>query len=193
MAPKIRMAEERDAERILEIYAPVVLHSTVSFELEPPTPATMRQRIAETLEFWPWLAAEDGDGLLGYAYASSHRTRAAYQWSVDVSVYVHERARRCGVARALYGTMFEILRQQGFYSAYAGIALPNLASVRLHESMGFQPIGVYRSVGYKLGAWRDVGWWHLALRPAVGPPATLLSVQRLSGKFLAGGQAADAL
>ena len=129
----------------------------------------------------------------GCRTASSHRTRAAYQWSVDVSVYVHERARRRGVGRALYGALFGILRQQGFYSAYAGIALPNPASVRLHESMGFQPVGVYRSVGYKLGAWRDVGWWHLALRPAIEPPAPLLSVRRVSGPFQAGSEAADAL
>jgi phosphinothricin acetyltransferase len=117
--------------------------------------------------------------VLGYAYAGAHGSRAAYQWSVDVSVYVREGARRTGVGRALYASLFAVLDLQGFYNAYAGATLPNPASVGLHESVGFRLVGVYRGVGYKLGAWHDVGWWHLPLRERVAdpdPPADLPSV-----------------
>src|SRR4029079_16629726 len=121
-----------------------------------------------------------GNVILVCACASKHRERAAYQWSVDVSVYIHERARRQGVGRALYTSLFALLRLQGFYSAHAGISLPNRASVGLHEALVFQPVGVYRSVGYKRGAWHDVGWWQLALRERTGtpdPPRSLADAQ----------------
>jgi L-amino acid N-acyltransferase YncA len=176
----IRLAKEHDAEQILAIYAPIVEDTSISFEVEPPTTDEMRQRIVGTLTQLPWLVCEREGEVLGYAYASEHSVRAAYRWSVDVSVYVHERARRVGIGRALYGTLFTVLTLQGFYNAYAGIASPNLASVALHESMGFRPVGVYRGVGYKLGAWHDVGWWHLPLRARIARPDSpldLVSVQ----------------
>jgi len=176
----IRLATERDAEQVAEIYAPNVTDTVISFELEPPGADEMRRRIEVTLQRYPWLVCEDHDGrVLGYAYAGAHRSRAAYQWSVDVSVYVHEEARRRGVGRALYSSLFGVLDLQGFYNAYAGATLPNPASVGLHESVGFQPVGVYRGVGYKLGAWHDVVWWHLPIRERVAdpyPPASLSSV-----------------
>jgi phosphinothricin acetyltransferase len=114
---------------------------------------------------------EGGGRIEGYACASPHRTRAAYRWSVDVSVYVARTSHRKGVGRALYEQLLALLRAQGFKSAFAGIALPNAASVGFHESMGFAPIGIYRDVGYKLGAWRDVGWWQLILSPGDAAPA----------------------
>jgi L-amino acid N-acyltransferase YncA len=160
----IRLATPDDAFGVQAIYAPIVRETAISFELEPPTVAEMQQRIVQTLEHWPWLVCERRGDILGYVYASQHRTRPAYQWSVDVSVYVHPNARRSGVGQALYRSLFALLALQGFYQAYAGITLPNPASVGLHESLGFQPVGVYRAVGYKLGAWHDVGWWQLALR-----------------------------
>ena len=95
--------------------------------------------------------------ILGYAYAGAHRTRAAYQWSVDVPVYVHTNARQIGVGRALYRSLFGLLTLQGSCNAFAGITLPNPAGVGLHESLGFKPIGIYRDVGHKLGRWHDVG------------------------------------
>ncbi len=104
------------------------------------------------------------------SYATSHRTRMAYQWSTDVSVYVHGEEQRRGLGRALYTALFAVLRLQGFYNAYAGITLPNPGSVRLHEAMGFVPVGVYHNVGYKFGAWRDVGWWSLDLQPKAAQP-----------------------
>jgi phosphinothricin acetyltransferase len=126
----------------------------------------MGRRVAKILERTPWLVCDRDGAVLGYAYASRHRDRAAYQWSVDVSAYVHPDARRLGVGRALYTSLFAALAVQGFRNAYAGIALPNDASVALHTAVGFTPVGVYREVGYKHGAWHDVAWFErpLALR-----------------------------
>jgi L-amino acid N-acyltransferase YncA len=167
----IRLASsERDAEQIAAIYAPNVTDTNISFEFEPPSAEEMRRRIQVTLKRYPWLVCEHQGRVLGYAYAGAHGSRAAYQWSVDVSVYVHKDARRTGVGRALYASLFAALELQGFYNAYAGATLPNPASVGLHESVGFRRVGVYRGVGYKLGAWHDVVWWHLPLRELVADP-----------------------
>ena len=177
--PEIRLATGQDAAQIAEIYAPIVQNTVISFEVEAPTPDEMRLRIEGTLERYPWLVCERRGRVLGYAYAGAHGSRVAYQWSVDVSVYVHEEAHRTGVGRALYTSLFAALDLQGFYNAYAGATLPNPASVGLHEAVGFRPVGVYRGVGYKLGAWHDVVWWHLPLRERVAdpdPPADLPSV-----------------
>ncbi len=160
----VRCATPQDAEGVLAIYAPIVRETAISFELEPPTVEQMRGRIEATLPKLPWLVCESAAGVIGYAYASKHRERAAYQWSVDVSVYVAQQARGKGLGRGLYTPLLGILEDLGYYSALAGIALPNPASVGLHEAMGFKPIGVYRNIGYKIGAWRDVGWWQRQLR-----------------------------
>ena len=170
MTATFRLAEEHDAKDILAIYAPIVSNTAISFEVEPPTEDEMRQRIRNTRAHLPWLVCENRDAILGYVYASKHRARAAYQWSVDVSVYVHPSAHRAGIGRALYSSLFRLLTLQGFRNAYAGITLPNPASVGLHESLHFQPVGVYRAVGYKLGAWHDVGWWQLSLQDHTIPP-----------------------
>ena len=175
----IRLATARDAGPVAAIYAPNVTETVISFESEPPDEDEMRRRIEATLGRYPWLVCERRGRVLGYAYAGAHGSRAAYQWSVDVSVYVHGEAHRMGVGRALYTSLFAVLEVQGFYNAYAGATLPNPASVGLHEAMGFRPVGVYRGTGYKMGAWHDVGWWHLALRERVqdaDPPAGLPSV-----------------
>ena len=175
----IRLATERDAGAVADIYAPNVTGTVVSFEAEPPDAEEMRRRVEATLERYPWLVCERQGRVLGYAYAGAHGSRAAYRWSVDVSVYVDGEAHRTGVGRALYASLFAALELQGFYNAYAGATLPNPASVGLHEAMGFRPVGVYRGAGYKMGAWHDVGWWHLPLRervPGPDPPADLPSV-----------------
>lgn len=168
----IRTATPDDAAAVAAIYAPVVEHTTISFEAEPPDAAEMRARIEKTLVSLPWLVAEDAAGRVCgyvYVYASKHRERAAYQWSVDTTVYVREDMRGQGVGRALYGRLLPLLAELGYCQAFAGVALPNAGSVGLHEAIGFQPIGVYRNVGYKHGAWRDVGWWQKALRPLETP------------------------
>jgi len=176
----IRVARPEDAEVILTIYAPIVRETAISFEVEPPPRGEMHERIATTLRQLPWLVCERRGEVLGYVYASPHRARTAYQWSVDVSVYIHVQARRTGMGRALYHAFFELLILQGFYQCYAGITLPNPASVGLHEALGFQPVGVYQAVGYKLGAWHDVGWWQRALqpRPSLLTPPTAFEVLR---------------
>ncbi len=173
---QIRMADPDDAEGLLAIYAPIVRETTISFELEPPSVEQMRGRIEATIPRLPWLVAASEARILGYAYASRHRERAAYQWSVDVSVYVAEQERGKGLGRALYAPLLGILRDLGYYSALAGIALPNPASIGLHEAMGFRPIGVYRKIGYKLGAWRDVGWWQCPLREYGDDPQAPVSI-----------------
>ena len=177
MTAAIRIATEDDAARILAIYAPIVTGTAISFELDSPSLEEMRRRIGETLPDWPWLVCERDGDLLGYAYADRHRTRAAYQWAADVSVYVAETARRAGIGRALYRPLLRILDLQGYFLACAGIALPNPASVALHESVGFEPVGIYRSVGWKLGAWHDVGWWQLSIRERSPDPALPLAFQ----------------
>lgn len=165
----LRLATPRDAKAVLAIYAPVVLTSAISFETAPPSEAEMEARIESTLRRYPWLVWDAGAGIGGFAYAGPHRTRPAYAWSVEVAAYVAKSARRQGVGRLLYGALLDILARQGFVTAFAGIALPNAASVALHESAGFRHAGIFHNAGYKLGAWRDVGWWERPLREP--PPA----------------------
>jgi len=160
----IRLARAEDAPRLAQIYAPHVTERPTSFELDPPDARAMAGRIATVLRQWPWLVWDEGGGALAYAYASAHAERIAYQWSVNVSVYVDAAQQRRGLGRALYGRLFEILRAQGAYSAFAGITLPNAASVGLHASMGFEHVGIFKNAGHKLGAWHDVAWMGLALR-----------------------------
>ncbi len=166
----LRLAEPADAAGILAIYEPIIRETAISFELEPPDEEEMRRRIESTLERRPWLVCTAGGAVAGYAYAAAHRERPAYQWSVETSVYVHTDYRRHGVAHGLYTALLAALRVQGFYNALAGVALPNPASVGFHEALGFQPVGVYRAVGHKLGAWHDVAWFQLALREDRGGP-----------------------
>ena len=169
----IRTATPQDAEAIAAIYAPIVAHTAISFELEPPSVDEMRSRIVSTLQRLPWLVSVAADGRVdGYVYAGRHRERPAYQWSVDTTAYVREDSRGKGIGKRLYGRLFEELTTLGYYQAFAGIALPNAASIGLHEAMGFEPLGVYRKVGFKMGAWRDVGWWQKSLRQSDEIPET---------------------
>lgn len=173
----IRLSTPDDAEAVAEIYRPYVESTVISFEVEAPTPGEMRSRILTTLTRSPWLIAEEGGRVVGYAYASPHHPRAAYQWSVNTAVYVDQACHRTGVGRRLYGALLPMLVRQGFVNAYAGITLPNEKSVGLHEVLGFVPVGVYRNVGYKLGQWHDVGWWSLALRPLPISPSPPVAPQ----------------
>jgi L-amino acid N-acyltransferase YncA len=162
---RIRVAEpSRDAPRIAEIYRPYVEGTVVSFEDVAPSPSEIAARMTGILDWTPWLVAVDADDrTVGYAYASRHRERAGYRWSVDISVYVEESSRGRGVGRALYADLLPILRRQQFVNAYAGIGLPNEASVALHKSIGMSLVGVYEKVGWKLGEWVDVAWYELRL------------------------------
>lgn len=180
MAATIRVATAQDAAAILDIYAPIVRETAISFELDPPTVPQMQQRIEDTLLQWPWLVCDRQAEVLGYVYATRHRTRAAYQWSVDVSVYIRAGMRRTGLGRALYTSLFALLTLQQFHNCYAGITLPNPGSVGLHEALGFQPVGAYRHVGYKLGAWHDVGWWQMTLPTEKSSPVSPLAFATLT-------------
>ncbi|KPL81888.1 arsinothricin resistance N-acetyltransferase ArsN1 family B [Herpetosiphon geysericola] len=165
--PSIRVATLADAVAIHAIYAPIVEQTVISFEVVAPTSTEIAQRINKTLEQYPWLVWADAQGQVqGYAYASQHRSRPAYQWSVDTTVYVANSAQRQGVGRALYQQLLQQLQALGYYSAYAGITLPNTKSVGLHEAIGFTPVGVFRQAGFKHGQWHDVGWWQYQLQPA---------------------------
>ncbi|HET9315840.1 MAG TPA: arsinothricin resistance N-acetyltransferase ArsN1 family B [Vicinamibacteria bacterium] len=162
--PHIRDATAADAEALLAIYRPFVTDTTVSFELEPPPVEEFAQRIASAQSRWAWLVAEEGGGVAGYAYATSFRPRAAYQWSVEMSAYLDESFRGKGIARALYERLIGILVAKGYCTAYAGITLPNEASVRFHQALGFTAVGVFQRAGRKFGAWHDVSWWQRPLQ-----------------------------
>ncbi|HEY3729595.1 MAG TPA: arsinothricin resistance N-acetyltransferase ArsN1 family B [Solirubrobacteraceae bacterium] len=172
-----------DAAACAAVYAPFVTDSVASFEYQPPDAAELGARMRRVGSAYPWLVAELDGQVVGYAYGSQHHARAAYRWSADTAVYISADHHRRGVGRALYGELLPMLRDQGVYIACAGIGLPNPASVRLHESFGFQPVGIYRDIGYKHGRWWDVGWWQLALRePTAGePPAELSPPPRRAG------------
>jgi len=169
MDKRIRSVDEADAAAVRAIYAPFVADSATSFETEVPDQAEMARRIGAHADRYPWLVFEAGGRVLGYAYGSPHRARKAYQWSVEVSVYVDPRVHRAGVGRALYTALFDLLRRQHYVNAYAGITLPNASSVGLHESMGFVPVGVFRQIGFKFDRWHDVAWLQLRLRDDARP------------------------
>jgi L-amino acid N-acyltransferase YncA len=154
----------RDAAACARIYGPFVTDSAASFEERAPTPDEFEQRIERVSKTYPWLVAEDQGRVVGFAYGCSHRERGAYRWAADTSVYVAPAQHRRGLGRALYGELLPLLVRQGLHVACAGITLPNAASVALHESLGFRPVGVYRRIGFKHGTWWDVGWWELELR-----------------------------
>jgi phosphinothricin acetyltransferase len=161
---------ERDSAACAAIYAPHVEASPTSFEAEAPGPEEMAERIERIGATHPWLVAERNGEVAGFAYACEHRSRAAYRWAVDVSVYVGEADRRRGLGKDLYEELLRRLRAQRFRVACAGVTLPNEASVALHEGLGFVAVGVYRRIGWKQGAWRDVGWWQLDLNPDADDP-----------------------
>lgn len=169
---------------MLAIYAPIVRETTISFELEPPSETEFQQRIKSYQQQMPWLVCEINGEVAGYAYASPHRTRAAYQWSVESSVYVGKNHRRKGIAKALYTSLFKLLQLQGFYNVVAAIALPNQPSVAVHEAVGFLPVGVFHRVGFKFGKWRDIGYWQLSLTHSnsytepINPPISLPEIQK---------------
>ena len=174
----IRAAAPEDAAAIAAIYAPHVLTGTVSFEVDPPDARAMRARMAASDGLYPWLVAVTGDsgggetegGVIGYAYATKFRDRPAYRYVVETTIYLADVAQRQGVGRLLYEALIDTLRAQGFVHAIGAIALPNDASIGLHEAVGFRRAGVYREVGFKHGQWIDVGIWQCELNEPRVPP-----------------------
>jgi phosphinothricin acetyltransferase len=178
----IRLADPAaDAVRVAAIYRPAVESGIASFETVPPSAGEMGERMRSTLDRLPWLVAEarPGGGVIGYAYAAPHKTRAGYRWSVDISVYVDASAHGRGVGRALYDRLLDLLRRMRYVNVYAGIALPNPASVRLHQSIGMRRIGVYERVGWKFDRWHDVAWFGMRLSDPDGQPPEPLNVAEI--------------
>jgi phosphinothricin acetyltransferase len=168
---RVRVADPaRDAARIAEIYRPYVEESNISFEEVAPRADQMAHRVRSVLAWTPWLVAEEDGLVVGYAYASRHRERAGYRWSVDISVYLEAGVQGRGIGRTLYSELLATLRRQRFVNVYAGITLPNDASVGLHRAIGMEQIGTYERVGYKFGQWLGVAWFGMQLSEPAIPP-----------------------
>lgn len=166
----IRLTQPQDAKAILAIYSPYITDTSLTFESEVPSIADFAERITSYLSNWPWLVAETDGKIAGYAYGSKYRERAGYQWCVECSIYMHDDFQGKGIARILYTTLFEILKEQGYRNVYAVINTPNDRSVQFHESCGFKWFANYEQVGYKLGKWKTVGWWRLILNDFIDEP-----------------------
>jgi L-amino acid N-acyltransferase YncA len=184
----IRLAKPSDASSILDIYAPYILNTSITFETEVPTPEAFQQRIIYYQQTWPWLVYEIDGVIAGYAYASRYRERVSYQWSTESSVYIHDSYHRRGVAKELYKALFEILKYQGCRNVYAVINLPNDRSVSFHESFGFTWFANYKNVGYKLGQWKTVGWWLLILNEYSNEPAPPLPLSEIDTSIFSFGK-----
>lgn len=168
---KIRLASLDDADAIAEIYKPYVLDTAISFETAAPSASEMRDRLKQTLEHFPWLVCEQENSILGYAYAGSFKSRCAYSWSVESTVYVRQDSHKKGIGKLLYQNLLLRLEAQGAVNIIGGIALPNAASVALHESLGFKQVAQFKDVGFKLGRWWDVGYWQLQFEKPTEPIA----------------------
>ena len=179
---KIRPALSTDTSSILDIYAPYILNTTVSFETSVPTIKDFSERIIANEESWPWLVYESEGVIAGYAYASKHRERAAYQWCVETSVYLDDRFQQKGIATKLYQTLFAILKYQGCRNVYAGITLPNEKSVHFHEKMGFKKIADYKNIGYKFNGWHTVRWYELQLNDYTDSPTPFKKWKEIGSK-----------
>ena len=177
----IRLATTADAPAIHAIYAPIVRETPISFEWEVPAVEEIARRMEVVLQTRPWLVYEEGGRLMGYVYASTFRDRQAYQWGTEVSVYLHEAARGRGLAQRLYHALFDVLRLQGYCTAIAGATVPNVATERLHEKLGFTEFGRYPAAGFKFGKWHDVVFWYLRLRPLPDEPPALRTIHEITG------------
>jgi L-amino acid N-acyltransferase YncA len=167
---RVRAATERDGAACAAIYEPYVTGTAITFEIEPPAAAEMAERIATASRSHAWLVLEEEGRVVGYAYGARLQPRAAYRWACEVSVYLEPGRRRSGGGRTLYEALFARLRERGFRIAVAGMTLPNEGSVGLHRAMGFEPVGTYRRIGYKLGGWHDVAWMQRRLLDDDGEP-----------------------
>ena len=168
--PHVRDASERDAEACAAIYAPYVIDTAISFELDPPPPVEMAKRIATAVRTHAWVVLEGEGRVVGYAYGGRLNPRAAYRFSCEVSVYIERGRRRTGGGRALYDALFARLAERGYRTAVAGMTLPNDASVGLHRAMGFEPVGTYKRIGWKHGGWHDVAWTQRTIAAGQDPP-----------------------
>jgi phosphinothricin acetyltransferase len=175
----IRVATPQDAAALVSIYAPYVEHTPISFETVTPSPEEFADRIAHTLEKYPYLVSEEGGEITGYAYASAFKWRAAYDWSVETSIYVKEGMGRRGIGSALYGRLEELLFEQNICNVCACITYPNPASISFHEAHGYHLAAHFTASGYKLGAWHDMVWMEKTLKKHEIPPCDFIPFSRL--------------
>lgn len=171
---EVRLAIPADVAAMLAIYAKVVRETAISFEAEAPSPEEFARRLAERQASHCWIVGHDEEGVLAYAYGGPWRARAAYAWTTETTIYVHERARGRGIGKQVYGELLRRLTAQGFRAAIGGIALPNAASVALHEALGFRHVGTHAKCGHKFGRWHDVGFWEVELAPRPDEPTPAL-------------------
>jgi len=177
---KIRLIEDNDAQAVLNIYAPYVLNTYITFEYEVPPIEEFSQKIRTISSQYPWLVCLQNDRIIGNAYASEHRHRTAYKWSPESTVYLSEDVYGKGIGTILYSTLIEILKLQGYFNVYAGVGIPNEKSERLHRSVGFQELGIFKKVGYKLGKWHDTKWFQLHLQDHIINPEPPISIKGIS-------------
>lgn len=166
---KIRPAVEADYSQLLDIYTPYILGSGITFDTEVPSPEEWTKKIDDVRKKFPYLVAEADGQLVGFAYASPFKSRCAYEWSVESSVYVRQDGHRKGIGASLYEALLSMLKEQGVVNVIGGIALPNEPSVKLHEKCGIRPVAKFFDVGFKLGRWWDVGYWQLQLQKPSAP------------------------
>jgi L-amino acid N-acyltransferase YncA len=183
--PTIRLAAPSDAAAVLAIYTYYVLETAVSFETVPPSLREMERRMQAYMAAYPFLICEQDGQVLGYAYAHQFQARAAYAWGAELSVYLRDECRGRGLGQALYGALIALLTHQGVRTVYGCLTLSNQASCRLHERLGFTPVGVFRKAGYKHGAWHDVIWYEKAIAPYDESPAPLIAFSQLDGALTA--------
>jgi phosphinothricin acetyltransferase len=176
-----RFVEKKDVADIVDIYRPFIENSWVSFEITVPTNSQFWQRIQKITVVDPWIVAEFRGKILGYAYASEHRSREAYVWSREVSAYVGQDHRKRGLGRKLYLGLFEVLKLQHYTNLLAGITMPNPGSVSFHKKLGFQYVGTYHNIGYKMGRFRDVSWWEKFIGVQGMSPRIPISYHQLPG------------
>ena len=181
---QLRFASKQDAPRLLELYRPYVEKTNITFEYEVPTVGDFEHRIAEISSFYPYLICEQGDRIIGYAYAHQQAERAAYQWNSELSVYLDNTCLQRGIGKVLYSALIELVRMQQFCNVYGCITSPNPPSEHLHEKMGFQRIGVFRDTGYKLGRWHDVVWYEKSLAERTSPPEPLKSIHEVDPEIV---------
>jgi phosphinothricin acetyltransferase len=177
---KIRLALENDSASVLQIYTPFITDTVITFECQVPTIAEFSERMADIQRKYPWLVCEIDNNIAGYAYASCFNEREAYDWSVDFSIYIDPKYHRKNIGKALYNALFELVKLQGYYNAYAGVTLPNINSEGLHESFGFKTIGVYENVGYKFDGWHDVKWYGLKINEYDQAPSKPKDIYEIS-------------
>ncbi len=182
----IRPIRGADAQQVLDIYAPFITGSFVTFENIIPSLTDFSNRIKQVSLQYPWLVATEGDQIAGYAYAGRYRDREAYQWMVESSIYMRPDFKGKKVAKRLYGALFELLKEQGICKVFAVISVPNAESVGFHEHMGFSGFATYRNVGFKLGVWKDVGWWELPLTTQNTEPTTPIPWSEMDRELIGG-------